>query len=127
MKLDSEIEKLKEGFYLELEDDFNTPKAFAVMFDFINKANILLDKNLISKKQAGDIYKFFQEMNKIFGIINFKKVNKTIPAEVKKLAKERETYRKNKEWQKADEARMQIEKQGFIVQDSENGPVIKSV
>ena len=24
-------------------------------------------------------------------------------------------------------ARMQIEKQGFIVQDSENGPVIKSV
>ena len=123
----SEIKKLKEGFYLELEDDFNTPKAFAVMFDFINKANILLDKNLISKKQAGDIYKFFQEMNKIFGIINFKKVNKTIPAEVKKLAKERETYRKNKEWQKADEARMQIEKQGFIVQDSENGPVIKSV
>jgi len=124
---DVEIKKIKENFYKELDDDFNTPKAFAVMFDFINKANVLLDKNLVSKKQAGDIYKFFQGIDKIFGIINFKKVNKTIPAEIKKLAKLREEYRKNKEWQKADEARKEIEKQGFVVQDSEDGPVIKSI
>lgn len=66
-------------------------------------------------------------MNKIFGIIDFKKVNKIIPTEIKKLAKLREEYRKNKEWQKADETRMQIEKKGFTVQDSENGPVIKNI
>jgi cysteinyl-tRNA synthetase len=122
-----EIKKLNNNFYKELDDDFNTPKAFAVMFDFINKANVLLDKDSISQKQAGEIYKFFQEINKIFGIINFEKVNKTIPAEIKKLVKIREQRRKNKEWQKADEVRLQIERQGFMVQDSENGPVIRSV
>ncbi|MCX6722929.1 MAG: cysteine--tRNA ligase [Candidatus Staskawiczbacteria bacterium] len=122
-----EIKKLRINFYKELEDDFNTPKAFAVMFEFINKANILLDKNLISKSQASEIYKFFVEIDKIFGIINFGKVNKIIPAEIKKLAKERETHRENKEWQKADQVRMKIEKHGFIVQDSENGPIIKSI
>ena len=73
------------------------------MFEFIKKINELLDKDLISKKEAKEIYKFFQEINKIFGIINFKKVNKTIPAEIKKLVKDRELHRKNKEWQKADE------------------------
>ena len=121
------IKKFEEDFYKELDDDFNTPKAFAVMFDFINKTNTLLDSSQISKKQAGDIYKIFQEINSIFGIIDFKKVNKTIPAEVKKLVKMRELCRKNKEWQKADEVRLQIEKRGFLVQDSENGTVIKGV
>ncbi len=121
------IKNLKNDFYKELDDDFNTPKAFAVMFDFIKKANELLEKNLISKKQADEIYKFFEEINKIFGIINFAKVNKTIPAEIKKLIKLREQYRKNKDWQKSDEVRLQIEKQGFLVQDSENGPVVKSI
>jgi len=118
---------LKENFYKELEDDFNTPKAFAVLFDFIKKANSLLDKNSISKKEAETTYKFFQEINKIFGIINFKKITKGIPSEIKKLAKEREIARKNKDWQKADELRKEIEKQGFLVQDSENGPVIKII
>jgi len=122
------IKKFKENFYKDLDDDFNTPKAFAVMFDFIKKANELLDKGQISKKQAGDIYKFFQKINKIFGIIDFKKVNETIPAEIKKLAKLREQYRKNKEWQKADETRLQIEKQGFTVEDTEGqGPRIKGI
>ena len=97
------------------------------MFEFISKANILLEKDLISKSQAGEIYKFFQEIDKIFGIINFSKVNKIIPSEIKKLAKERELHRKNKEWQKADEVRMKIEKHGFTVEDTKSGPVVKSI
>ncbi|MCX6718375.1 MAG: cysteine--tRNA ligase [Candidatus Staskawiczbacteria bacterium] len=121
------IKNFKTNFYKELEDDFNTPKAFAVMFEFINKANILLEKDEISKAQASEIYKFFVEIDKIFGIINFAKVNKVIPAEIKKLAKERELHRKNKEWQKADEVRMKIEKHGFTVEDTKDGPAIKSI
>jgi cysteinyl-tRNA synthetase len=121
------LAKFKTDFYNELADDFNTPKAFAVMFDFIKDANHLLDKKLISKKQAGEIYKFFEDINKIFGIIDFKKVNKTIPAEIKKLVKEREKHRKNQDWQKSDEARKEIEKKGYTVEDTKEGPAIKSI
>ncbi len=121
------IKDFSNSFYKELDDDFNTPKAFAVMFGFIGKINILMEKDLISKKDAGEIYKFFQQINKVFGIINFEKVNKTIPAEIKKLAKLREVHRENKEWQKADEVRAQIEKQGFAVEDTKNGSDIKSL
>ncbi len=124
LKLAKTFEK---SFYAELADDFNTPKAFAVMFEFIGKTNILLEQNLISKKEAQEIYKLFQNINKIFGIINFEKVNKAIPAEVKKLAKLRELHRKNKEWQKADEARAQIEKKGFTVEDTKDGSTLKSL
>lgn len=121
------IKDFKEKFYEELDDDFNTPKAFAVMFEFINKINILLDKGGVLKKRAEEIYKFFQEINKILGIINFEKINKAVPVEIKKLVKKRELHRRNKDWQKADQVRMEIEKQGFMVQDSENGPTIRNI
>lgn len=119
------IKKFKEDFYKELDDDFNTPKAFAVMFDFIKTANQLLEQDLISKKEAGEIYKFFEEINKIFGIINFKKVTATIPLTIKKLAQEREKFRQEKNWQKSDDLRAEIEKQGFTVEDTSSGPVVK--
>ncbi|MEI7424509.1 MAG: cysteine--tRNA ligase [Candidatus Staskawiczbacteria bacterium] len=121
------IKKFKENFYNELADDFNTPQAFAVMFDFIKATNQFLDNSQISKKQAGDIYKFFYEMNNIFGIINFKKVNITIPAEIKKLAKAREEYRKNKDWQKSDDLRREIESKGYLVEDTDKGFVLKII
>ncbi len=122
------IKDFKTNFYKELDDDFNTPKAFAVMFDFIKNTNELLAKNLISKKQADEIYKFFQEINEIFGIIDFKKVSlkQTIPAVIKKLVSQREQARKNKDWQKADELRKEIESKGYSVEDTPSGPAIKS-
>ena len=119
--------KFKTNFYKELEDDFNTPKAFAVLFDFVKKTNRLIDKDLVFSRDANEIYKFFGEINNIFGIINLKKIKTTIPAEIKKLANEREKYRKNQDWQKADEVRMEIEKQGYTIEDTANGPVIKSI
>ncbi|MCX6720971.1 MAG: cysteine--tRNA ligase [Candidatus Staskawiczbacteria bacterium] len=120
------IKQIKENFYKELDDDFNTPQAFAVLFDFMKQINQYLDKDAISKKQAGDVYKFFQEIDKVFGIINFKKVNQTIPAEIKKLVKTREECRRNKDWQKSDELRKEIETKGFSVEDTDKGTVVKS-
>lgn len=121
------IKIFKKNFYDALLNDFNTPKAFAVMFDFIKKTNKLLEKNLISKKQASEIYKFFEQINDIFGIIDFKKVNAAIPAKIKKLAKAREKFRQNKEWEKADQTRREIEKQGYAVEDTPRGPAIKQI
>ena len=119
------IKSFRSDFYAQLDDDFNTPQAFAVLFDFMKKANQFLDSNSISKKQADGIYKFFQEINAIFGIIDFKKVNQAIPAEVKKLATLREQYRKTQEWQKADEVRREIETKGYTIEDTDKGPVVK--
>lgn len=123
------IKDFKINFYKELDDDFNTPKAFAVMFDFIRKVNELLDKDEVSAKQANEIYKFFQEINKIFGIINFEKVlaslQKKIPPEINELVALREQARKNQDWQKSDELRTIIENKGYSIEDTVGGTNIK--
>jgi len=125
-KLKIIIKKYKENFYKNLDDNFNTPKAFAVIFDMVNEINKFLDKNSINRKDANDIYGFFKEINKIFDIIDFKKLKQlTIPKKVKSLLKERENYRKFREWNKADEIRIEIEKQGYLIEDTKEGPMLK--
>ncbi|MSU60398.1 MAG: cysteine--tRNA ligase [Candidatus Staskawiczbacteria bacterium] len=123
-----DVKKLQENFYKELNDDFNTPKAFAVIFTFIKETNKYFDDNVVGKKDAGQIYAFFKEINEIFGIFDFKKLTKSnVPGEVSQLVQDREASRKSSDWQKADEIRAEIEKYGFSVEDSSNGPVIKKI
>ncbi len=125
--LKNKFKAFKENFYKELDDDFNTPKAFAVLFDFIKETNKTLDEDKVFKKEAVEIYKFLEEINKIFGIIDFKEVSKTIPAEIRKLLKNREKFRKEQNWAKSDELRAEIERQGYIIEDTKDGAIVKKI
>ena len=88
----------------------------------------MLDDGLVAKKDANQIYVFFEEIDSIFGIIDFKKLKTSnVPGEVLKLVKIREDYRQSQEWQKADEVRKEIEKYGFLVDDTKDGTILKKV
>jgi len=119
------VADFKNQFYDALNDDFNTPKALSIIFDFIKTTNTSLDKNVLSEKASKEIYKIFQEINDIFSFINFQKINESLPAIVKKLLKERKEARKKQDWQKADFLRMEIEKQGYTVEDLKEGVIVK--
>jgi len=135
------ILKAKRKFEKMMDDDFNTPKAIAAIFEFINKTNYLIDQNKINKDNANDILNLFGWFDKILGIdltkahysiiltgvINIKdKVKiKKIPKTILKLAQKRKKYRQEKNWEKADEIRKEIEKSGYLIEDTEKGTKIK--
>ncbi|KKP32905.1 MAG: cysteine--tRNA ligase [Candidatus Staskawiczbacteria bacterium RIFOXYB2_FULL_32_9] len=124
------LEKAKIDFYRQLDDNFNTPKAFAVLFDFIKEINSLLSLQggslVMMERQAKEIYEFFVEINNIFGIIDFSKIKKrSVSVDIKKLVEEREDARKNKDWQKSDELRQKIAELGFIIKDTSSGAVLE--
>jgi len=124
-----EFRYLQERFWQALEDDFNTPKAKASLFELIGLANEKISQNLLTNYQAKDILNFLKEINKIFLFLDFKlrQAPTEIPEEIKKLAQQREVYRKNKDWQKADKVRQKIESSGFEIEDTPNGQkIIKS-
>ncbi len=114
------IKSVKERFTGEMDDDFNTPKALAVIFDFIKDANKLIAENKLSRKDAAGIAKFFKEINKIFAILPARKTE--IPKEIKKLADKREQARAARNWAEADRLRAEIEKMGFKMKDTPQGP-----
>ncbi|MBU3964706.1 cysteine--tRNA ligase [Patescibacteria group bacterium] len=123
-KLNSLIRCAEGQFEKAMEDNFNTPEAMAILFGMIKTINPLLDKNEIDKNQAKKILEFLKEIDKIFNFI-FPHEKEDIPEKIKGLAKQREKFRKNNQWQEADEIRKQIERLGFTIKDTANGIMIK--
>ncbi len=132
------LEETRKEFQESMNDDFNTPKAIASIFNLISKGNKLINQNKISSSEAKEIIKLLKEIDSILKInltISHYKENITDKikledkalAKVKKLTQKRENQRKNKEWQKADKTRKEIEELGYRIKDTKEGPKIKKI
>lgn len=97
-----------------VNDDLNMPKTLAAMWDMIYD----------NKVASSEKYKALLRFDKIFGL-GLDKVSFKIPKNINNIAKEREKSRKNKDWRKSDELRKEIDKKGYIIEDSEKGYIIK--
>src|SRR3989338_8750510 len=109
------IEKTRKEFQKYMDDDFDTPKALAAIFDFIKEVN---------KKGGGkNSYELMLEFDKIFGILETKE--QKVPKEIMELIDEREKARKENDFKKADAIREEIKKKVYILEDTDTGTVIK--
>ena len=98
-----------------ISDDLNTPRALALLWEVI-KSQKLDEKTK---------YELVIDFDKVLGLnLADVKIEK-IPSEVLKLASEREKYRKEKNFKKADTLRKKIESLGWLVEDTGNGPILK--
>ncbi len=119
-----QIKPFQKKFHEAMDDDFNTPKAAATIFDLIKQVNPILDKNQLSPIQTKEILNFLKETDKILGILPETKEQK-IPEKIQELVKLREKYRQEKNWQKADEIRQEIKKLGYLIKDTAEGTKIR--
>ena len=112
------IQKTKKEFFQAMDGDFDTVKALAIVFDLVREC---YKQNLGGRKT----YNLLKEFDKIFNILDFKK--EIIPKKITTLVREREKYRKEKNWQKADQIRKKIKKLGFWVEDTNKGSETKKL
>ncbi len=97
----------KEKFLSAIGDDLNTPKAVALLHELVNDENVES-----STKRATVLY-----FDKVLGL-GFAKLQKVkIPKNIEKLVNERERARLDKDWQKSDKLRKEIEDLGYLVRD----------
>jgi len=106
--------ELKKEFESAMEDDFNTAKALAAIFKAIKTGRV----------NKEDI-KFLKEADNFFGFIFQPKIKP--PKKVTDLAKLRQKYRNEKNWQKADQFRKEIEKIGWQIEDTETSHKLKKI
>ena len=109
------IKKYKQEFIKTISNDLNMPMALGLTW------KMLKDKNLFAKEK----YDLLIDFDKVFGLNLCKAGLRTrtkAPIKVEGLVKERETFRKQKQWQKADQIRQEIEKLGWRVEDTDKGP-----
>lgn len=107
-------QRFKQKFEDHIKDDLDTAGALALTW------NLLKDNSVSETDKRTTI----EDFDRVFGLnltkISFEKTI-AVPEKINKLIKERQTARENKNWQKADELREQIEKVGFMVKDTDRG------
>ena len=137
-------------FEKSMDDDFNTPVAVSVIFDFVNKSNKYIEENPIPNKQLcgyalfklkelGHILTLFQpRLEEKKGPDNrdlFRKLTRIIMKYDKEakienvdnvldlLLELREKARKKKDYKTSDGIRKDLEDIGFEIQDTSHGHV----
>jgi cysteinyl-tRNA synthetase len=106
------------NFKAALDDDFNSPKALAVIFELINKLNKNKDQVL-----ANEIFTILKKI----GLLKFtpeeflkNPINLDV-TKIEELIKLRQQAKINKNFSQADQIRSEIESLGVVIEDSLGG------
>lgn len=112
------VEELSGRIDKSLGNDFDTPTAFATLFEFIRLQN---SKGLSGKY----IYDYFVKLNQFLDIFEFEK--EEIPQEIKDLAQKRVSAKADKDWAEADKLRDLVKSKGYLLEDGKDGVKIRKI
>lgn len=112
----AELDALAERFFDQLSDDFNTPAARAVLFEWVADANRRLDAG--ERLSAGRL----DEMLHALGLESLlERGEAEAPEEIERIAAEREAARAARDFERADHLRDQLAEQGWEIRDTPDG------
>ncbi len=127
-----DFQKYRDDFINVMDDDFNTPQAVAVIFDFIKSINIVVAENeRINVEFFQEVMKLLKELaHEILGIIDLddssRGSNKSLENDlIELLIKVRDTLKIEKQFALADEIRNQLAKMGVNLKDTKTGVTFK--
>jgi cysteinyl-tRNA synthetase len=105
------VEKRQE-FLDALADDFNTPQAFAVLFEIVAEGN---------KRTLPGAREVLTELLPLLGLDSLLAETDEADPEAERLLTERERARKEKDFDRADALREQLSEMGWEVRDEAGG------
>jgi cysteinyl-tRNA synthetase len=102
----------RQAFLDALADDFNTPQAFAVLFEIVAEGN---------KRDLTGAREVLTELLPLLGLDSLLAGEEEAPAEAQRLLAEREEARRAKDFERADAIRDQLAEMGWEVRDEAGG------
>lgn len=116
------IAKYLVAFERALSDDLNTPKALATVWDLVHAYR----KNP-ERFDAKAVRRLISDFDRILGLGLAQVKKETIPARLRKLARERDDARGKHDWTRADKLRDEITSEGYETEDSPSGTKLKKI
>ncbi len=128
--------RLLDEFRKEMDDDFNTPRALALMFEEVRSLNRLLDKGetqglaarKVQLKQVGEVLGILQEEPET---LRGKKRTQWLHLQglssqkINEMIAQRNLARKEKRWAEADRIRNELQEKGITLEDTPGGTLWK--
>jgi cysteinyl-tRNA synthetase len=120
------IEKLRAEFVEAMDEDFNTPRALAALFDLSREINRFLgEQKQVSTEILKGVYDGFLELGRVLGLFRkerAKKVSEKLVNDlVNLLAELRENLRRKGDFELSDEIRAKLKELGVAVEDTSEG------
>ncbi len=122
--LEKEAAEAEGAFAEALDDDLNISAALAAVFDFIRDTNKLIDRGELGADGARCAEALLDRMDAVTGLFGAPKEEGT-PQEVLDLVQERQQARRAKDFARADAIRKQLDEQGWVIEDTPDGPRVK--
>ncbi|VAX25813.1 Cysteinyl-tRNA synthetase [hydrothermal vent metagenome] len=127
-----DIDKYVKSFTDAMDDNFNTPQATSVIFDFVHDINkVLAENDNINSQFFDDAKKFLQSTaDDVLGIVDFsdlekENVDNKDDAWILEQIELRAKAKTEKNYQLADEIRHSLADKGIILEDSKTGTTYK--
>lgn len=116
-----------ERFYASMDDDFNTPKALAVLFELVTELNIAVREN---RAEAGQLAAQLKRLAGILGLLQQDpdsflkgedKEGELSSDAIEVLIEQRAQAKKDRDFAAADGIRDELAAQGIILKDTREG------
>jgi cysteinyl-tRNA synthetase len=121
------IQKLRSEFVDAMDEDFNTPRALAALFEMSKEINKFMDEHKqVSAKTLETVYDNFSELGKALGIFlqeRKKELGGQLADDLVQLLFDlREELRKKGEYGLSDDIRSKLKELGLVIEDTAEGP-----
>jgi cysteinyl-tRNA synthetase len=117
------IDEVEAKFKEAMDDDFNTPKAMAALFDIAREVRRVLSQRARptsgAKSLLGEALNKLNELGGVLGVVSSQRT--TVPAEVEAMAEDRARLKQEKKYKEADEMRVKVLNLGFTIEDVQGG------
>jgi cysteinyl-tRNA synthetase len=114
----------RQDFFEALDDDFNTPRAFAALFEAVHAINRAVDGERPGIDQLRATRAEFVGLLDVLGLSGLAEPEAGVPKDILALASEREAARTAQDFALADALRDRIESAGYEVRDTPEGPQV---
>ncbi|RXZ01009.1 cysteine--tRNA ligase [Fictibacillus sp. S7] len=114
------IEQFKQSFITEMDDDFNTANAIAVLFDMAREANVYLQSENTSTAVLAKFIGLFEELAGVLGL-TLTEEKELLDEDIEALIEERNNARRECNFARADEIRDQLRDLNIVLEDTPQG------
>jgi cysteinyl-tRNA synthetase len=125
-EFEKKVEKLRAEFAEAMDEDFNTPRALAALFDLSREINRFLgEQRQVNTGLLKRVYDHFLELGKVLGLFQRERVKKVSEKLVNNLVdilvELRDNLRRKGDYELSDEIRARLKELGVVIEDTSEG------
>jgi cysteinyl-tRNA synthetase len=114
------VSRAREGFEAGMNDDLNTSKALAAIFELVRDVNIAIDSNEFGADDRASVLNLLQQTDSVLGVLG-EEQELMLDPEINQKIEERNAARRSRNFQLADQIRSELAGRGIILEDTPQG------